>query len=832
MTISNHIPIGRSGVSEDGQESYWHVLSHIVIRKAGFPIDWLEQLSSPVCAEIATRIAARLQELVVSRARLLRVVFPEMVRVAQQDQMYNQLRALSRLRHKVGRGTLRYDHLTSYGTLLPESLLVQLRSLCELTRKAEAERSQAEQLFEQQYALKQQMLRELIGDPLFQEAIFLSNPDMYNNSLLPLVSRRDVPISSALERKLWAYLQRFCGKNDTASFFGPLNYGRIVPDQEENMLIENREGKYRQREAFISFWVVNRLAQLMSSEPELKLHLCPRLHPQSFWEGTTVYSIAHERHVHLSSVQQSILHRVNGSYTVQDIADHLRLPATEVAQVVDKMVAAKILICHVEVPSTVFHPLASLIQSTTRLPDTWERKHYWLARLQQLEQLRQNFIHATLPKRKILLEQIDELYQSTTHESPRRNAGGTYADRTPIYEECLGTLETFQMSGAFFTKLLQRLSAVLDLSAGYGTLLQKHYQELGRCLFIALSPDGSPVSYAQFIQEMNRKQRDTPIVPTNEALERFRSAFEQLVIQRSDGARACLSAADIEQLLTQVPRIEHCHISPDIMLAAPNEMSLKQGDYQVVLGESHQVMYVWGSQLYFYNLKEDAEEEMVEHLRQMPEYAEISTILNERQHKGLLYEAFPGTFVEVYATPSAQSVQRVALRDLEVALVEEQLVLRHIRTGAHLRMYTAGDEQMHLWAFAFPRAMSVPVQFLKHTPRIEIGGTIYQRETWRLSIKEWGEDVLHLAHLALMVSSQEVRMRYNIPQYVYLHVASEPKPFFMDFSNIFSLEHFQQLLLHNEEIKLTEMLPCPDNLWMRDQDGHYCCEFRLTACLY
>lgn len=832
MAVEKQMPIAKNTAPGDVQASSWHALSHFVIRKAGFPFDWLEQLATPVCLEVTDRLLAKQQAWLAHRTQLLQTVFPESVREAYQAHRRDQLRALTRLRRKVGRGTLKSAHLAQYEAVLPIPLHTQIQHFCASMQELKENTAQAEQLFQQQYALGQQQLRTYIEDSLFQEALFLSNPDMYRNSILSLLQQRDLPLNGSLERKLWAYLQRFCGKNDTASFFGPLNYGQVVPEQEEPVRIVRSKGKYQRREAFLSFWVVNRLAKLMSTEPEIKRYLCPRLHPQCFWHETTVYSVAHDRHIHLNRVQQAILHHANGSTTIQEIADHIHLSVTEVASMIEKMVAAKILICHIEVPSTIFRPLTALMQRTLDLPDTWPQKQHWLALLQQFEHLRQDFTQAALPERQKILALIDTLYLSTTHEPPRRNAGGTYADRTPIYEECLGTLETFQMSEAFFTTLLQRLAAVLDLSAGYGTLLGKHYQAVGRDLFSELSPDHLPIPYIRFIQEMQKKQRSTPAFPMNEELEDFRAAFTQLVQQRSDGSRACLTATDIQQLLARITQIPHCHISPDIMLAASNEENLRQGNYQVVLGESHQVIYVWGSQLYFYERRAEAEAEIQEHLRHMPEYDAIATILNERQHKGLLYEAFPGTFIEVYATPSAQIMQRVALRDLEVALVEEQLVLRHIHTKIPLRIYTAGDEQMHLWAFAFPRAMSLPVAFPGHTPRIEIGGTIYQRETWRLASTEWGKDVLSVTSLELMLRSQQIRQRYNIPRYVYIHVSSEPKPFFLDFANIFSLNHFRHLLLHNAEVKLTEMLPAPNDLWMSEQDGQYCCEFRLTACRY
>jgi hypothetical protein len=64
------------------------------------------------------------------------------------------------------------------------------------------------------------------------------------------------------------------------------------------------------------------------------------------------------------------------------------------------------------------------------------------------------------------------------------------------------------------------------------------------------------------------------------------------------------------------------------------------------------------------------------------------------------------------------------------------------------------------------------------------------------------------------------------------HVASEPKPYFVDFANGCSLLRIQKLLLQNEQIRFTEMLPDYDQLWLAEEAGRFCCEFRMTACRY
>ena len=58
-----------------------------------------------------------------------------------------------------------------------------------------------------------------------------------------------------IEQQLVSYLQRFCAKNDTASFFGPINYGDCLPASGGAELTPGRD-HLRHREAFMASWAV------------------------------------------------------------------------------------------------------------------------------------------------------------------------------------------------------------------------------------------------------------------------------------------------------------------------------------------------------------------------------------------------------------------------------------------------------------------------------------------------------------------------------------------------------------------------------------------------
>jgi hypothetical protein len=414
---------------------------------------------------------------------------------------------------------------------------------------------------------------------------------------------------------------------------------------------------------------------------------------------------------------------------------------------------------------------------------------------------------------------------------PRRGAGATYADRTLLYEDCAGTHPRFEFSGAFTADLIRRLTPILDLSAAHAGLLEAHYRWLGRAVLDEIAVDRPAVPYAEFAQAMLERQRAGRLPATGAAVEDLRARLAALVRERSDGRVARLSRADVSALIADVPLPRNCHVSPDVMIAAPDLARVAAGDYRLVLGEVHQVVYAWGSQLYFDELEDASQRECEWHVAQMPDYDDLAVVLTERRHKGLLHESFPGTFIEVTAVPSKRARARVPVADVEVIARDDGIALRHRSTKQEYRLYMAGDEQLHLWAAALPRVM--PLSTYRpdgHTPRIELAGAVYQRERWVVPTADHGLSTMD--DVELLEWAAGLRHRLALPRFVYLHAASEPKPYYVDFSAPLALRVVQQLAATNDHLTFTEMLPGPDDLWIREEGERFCGEFRMTLFRY
>ena len=113
-------------------------------------------------------------------------------------------------------------------------------------------------------------------DARFQEAVTWQNPAALANAVLKVAERSPTKPSRARGREeiVASYLQRYCGKNDTIGFFGPLAWGRI---EDELPPLHARSGELvRSRHVHFEAWPVQALAETL--DPELRIAAGP--HPE------------------------------------------------------------------------------------------------------------------------------------------------------------------------------------------------------------------------------------------------------------------------------------------------------------------------------------------------------------------------------------------------------------------------------------------------------------------------------------------------------------------------------------------------------------------------
>jgi hypothetical protein len=117
-------------------------------------------------------------------------------------------------------------------------------------------------------------LRAVAGDARFREAVTWQNPAALVNAVDKIAAGAPTKPSRARQREeiVASYWQRYCAKNDTIGFFGPLAWGRIADDGPP---LAARSGELvRERAVHLEAWAVQALAERI--DPELRIASGPR----------------------------------------------------------------------------------------------------------------------------------------------------------------------------------------------------------------------------------------------------------------------------------------------------------------------------------------------------------------------------------------------------------------------------------------------------------------------------------------------------------------------------------------------------------------------------
>src|SRR5262245_626923 len=116
-------------------------------------------------------------------------------------------------------------------------------------------------------------LQTVARDPAFREAVTWQNPAALANAVVKVADGSSSKPSRARQREeiVASYWQRYCGKNDTIGFFGPLAWGRMVDDA---VPVRVRSGALVcERSVHFEAWPIQALAE--SLDPELAVAAGP-----------------------------------------------------------------------------------------------------------------------------------------------------------------------------------------------------------------------------------------------------------------------------------------------------------------------------------------------------------------------------------------------------------------------------------------------------------------------------------------------------------------------------------------------------------------------------
>jgi lantibiotic biosynthesis dehydratase-like protein len=202
--------------------------------------------------------------------------------------------------------------------------------------------------------------------------------------------------------------------------------------------------------------------------------------------------------------------------------------------------------------------------------------------------------------------------------------------------------------------------------------------------------------------------------------------------------------------------------------------------------------------------------------------------------------------IELPGDKTSPGVETIPLTDLVIRYetAADRLVLRSVSRGVEvIPVLSSGvspsgivSELVHIGRQGWQTVGYLPgfhAPQVSRWPRYVCGKLVLFRARWMFG----AGDVPPLARGKVLLSDAEFfvetarwRTLHDLPRHVFAHTAAEPKPFYVDLESPISVDLLRRALSGapggtDVVLFVTEMLPGPDQLWVRDERGGYATEF-------
>jgi hypothetical protein len=273
------------------------------------------------------------------------------------------------------------------------------------------------------------------------------------------------------------------------------------------------------------------------------------------------------------------------------------------------------------------------------------------------------------------------------------------------------------------------------------------------------------------------------------------------------------------------------YIAPDIMIEADSVEAVERGDCRLVMGELH-LSNTLACSVYMAQLPGlDGVRERTR--KDLPERRVVPALPNSLWSQRYAYAPTLAEDARYCFGPDpspASSHRTLNIADLVVERTTNGLRVIHRERDWDIDVI----ELMGLFLTMLTTNLLQILPRRRHVPRIEIDGVVVVRESWTSPVSE-------LAFVGAKdpvdrwLGVQAWRQRLGIPRRAFVKVPVEPKPCFVDFDSPIYVEKLIRFLRvtagagPEHSVSLSEMVPGPDKLWLRDQEGNrYTSELRLA----
>ena len=825
--------------------SDWKLWRWSGLRATGFPANTVLELSSENCVDDLHRLLEAEAELEVRRTEAL----------AAAQEAFEPLRFGDRKaeRKRLGKaiGSLNNGKPPALGQFEGD-----LESTLEAYRAAHLQHELLDAAFRTKFKESlgemAKTIAELAGDSSFQEAVIWQNQHAFNTAVAEVLRKAGSSFDNSRQRQhlelIASYLQRYCLKNDTIGFFGPVGWARLNP---EATSIDERPGEFlvATRTVYFEAWCIDELGQFLNKDKQLRPWLPPRPVPYLHVNGTTL-SLPQGRPMQLQRPQALALQLCDGEKTAKTVIASLRkrLPLeiksdAEGYQVLEFLESRGLISWKFELATGVF-PDRALRRLLEAIDDDALRERA-LKPLVELEAGRDAVARASGNPEKLhqALNALAGTFESITATASTRSAGKMYAARTLVYEDCRRDTEV-EVGHEVLQRLSAPLSVLLTTARWFTFQVAQYYHQVLKRI------------YDELVQETNSKQiggalfwyrsrdyfLDESKTGSTHVQGEFQSRWAEVLSVTGDPKQVNLTVEQLRPLVDKLfaaPRAGWSsarHHSPDVMIAASNAEAIRRGDYQLVLGEFHLGTNTLRGSLF---------------VLQHPRPEEIFRAMEHDMPKSGIRMVPPKTWPGMTArtAPVLLASDNYLLLMTHDSMIEPgkhnlpigSLVVEEV--GGELIVKTRdGRLRWNIVDAVADMLSSLTTNRFKllppasHTPRITLDQLVIARESWMVQVSEL-EFAYKKGDGQRFLEAQRWAKAHDMPRFVFVKSPVEVKPFYVDFHSPIYVDIFSKVVRRTETVKgrettirISEMLPTHDQSWLTDAAGrHYTSEFRIVA---
>ena len=704
-----------------------------------------------------------------------------------------------------------------------------------------ATRTEADQQYQAYLERTRQGLIDFLDDDAVAEALFISNPAALTRTR-ELIRDRYAKNDTRKKQKLrlgWSYAQRFCAKNDTSSFFGPLAWGRFDPQQTENMHVTYGDAWIKDRHTFFENWAVQRLVDQINQQCPALDCMPLQLNTGCYLQEQTLFMPIGKKQ-HLSPPTAQVLAYVNnpgdGTPTFRGLLNaSADTPASALRDLLEHLVSKRIVRRGWRISPRERQPIEQMQRwlEDARLPEAFRQT--WQLRLEKLENARRDYAIGDLERRTECLDRLNQLLAEAGVDLSRET-GAMYVGRYPVYEDCSRNM-TISLGGGLLAQINDDLGPLMRihqwLIKAIAHQLNQAFIEVWEQRQNALT--GTPVDFLDLLNSL------APLLPAIEARividleQRLDNAWAQQLEGFPDNLDVHLRAADVERLISRLDAelgvtdfevFGSDYHSPDFLLSSASVDAINRGDYAIIVGEVHPAVHTLSQPVAapFGPFNTQVNEE-VEAIFQRPRLV-LADSPESYQRSHIDWPLLPSYQQLVLPTGGGcvAAHQQFAAGRAKVTYANGRLQVIDALGQFSEDLLCVYPTPLHRLGFALAGSAVA-----KHDQRrIWLGRALYKRASWLFSSDQLPQLKTSIDDLDHTLQWRSWAVAQGLPRYAFIKIDSEPKPLFLDFDNPLSLDGISNALQSASQVKFSEMRPCPEALWLAQARGRFCCEIRTT----